>query len=747
MGNQPPSPASRLAFGPFEVDASASELLKGGVRVRLPSQPFLILMTLLEHPGEVVTREQLSERLWSEDTFVDFEHGLNAAMNKLRRALSDSAEQPRYIETVPGRGYRFIGTLEHRVPASVTSANGSSVRDEKPVRRRALWWWLPITAACLAVSLGLWWRLHGGPDTLPSGKLTRLTTDAGISDFPALSPDGKLVAYSSDRIQEGQRDLYVQQVAGGEPIRLTFDGAGNRMPDFSPDGSRVVFRSDRDGGGIYEIPAFGGTARLLAREGLNPKFSPDGSQVAYWVGAEGVAVSVPGSGAVWVLPLAGGQPRRVGPNLTHARFPIWSPDGKHLLVAGYSAAKAHDLSFLDWWLVPADGGQGIKTGFFDALVRNKLARGSAGLTFPDSMPGPGCWLAASNSIIFAAETGTDTQNLFETQVSPAKGQASGLFKRLTAGPGNDSFPSCAVTGVMAFAKLEQHADVWSMPFDLNRTRAKGALERLTQGPARRQYPSLSGDGEYIVFSSTQSGRLSIWLRELATGKESPVAPSPLLQRYPVIDAAGSRVAFSVYENEKRSVYMAAPGGAPEKLCEGCLRATDWSPDGKSVLIFGGGPYRIDVLDVDSRQQTPLLRHSTYSLLYGHFSPDGRWISFTARVKANRGWIMIAPLGGPKPVPESAWIKIAEESAEDWGDWSPDGNTLYFTSERDGHTCLWAQRIGGLSRMPAGEAFAALHLHGRAAYRNQGWSGAGQRITMSLSETTGNIWLMSQSGER
>jgi Tol biopolymer transport system component len=300
---------------------------------------------------------------------------------------------------------------------------------------------------------------------------------------------------------------------------------------------------------------------------------------------------------------------------------------------------------------------------------------------------------------------------------------------------------------VAFAKLERHEEVWSLPFDLDRGRATAAMERLTEGPARRQYPSLSGDGSHVVFSSTQSGRLNIWLKELATGKESPVAPSPLLQRYPVIDAAGSRAAFSVYENENRSVHMAVPGGAQEKLCEGCLRATDWSPDGKSVLIFGGGPYEIDLLDVASRQQTPLLKHSTYNLLYGHFSPDGRWISFTARVKSNRGWIMIAPLVGSKPVPESAWIKIAEGSAEDWGDWSPDGNTLYFTSARDGYACLWAQRLGGPARTPAGEAFAALHLHGRAAYRNLGWSLAGGRIALSLDQSTGNIWLMSKSGER
>src|SRR6476661_219129 len=108
MATQPESPA-RHAFGPFEVDASSGELRKRGVRLHLSGQPLQILLTLLAHPGEVVTRKQLRAEVWSETTFVDFEHGLNAAMNKLRRALGNSAEKPRYIETVPGRGYRFIG--------------------------------------------------------------------------------------------------------------------------------------------------------------------------------------------------------------------------------------------------------------------------------------------------------------------------------------------------------------------------------------------------------------------------------------------------------------------------------------------------------------------------------------------------------------------------------------------------------------------------------------------------------------
>jgi DNA-binding winged helix-turn-helix (wHTH) protein len=232
MAAQPQS-AVRLAFGPFEVHAEAGELRKRGIRVRLSGQPLQILLVLLAHPGEVVTREQLREDVWVAGTFVDFEHGLNAAMNKLRGALSDSPENPRYIETLPGRGYRFIGTLERAQPTAIPLV-AESVVPEQPVvpRSRHLWWGLASLAACF-ISFAVGWQFHNPRAPLPSWRFTRLTADAGLSEFPALSPGGKLLAYSSGPGSPGERDLYIKQVAGGQPIRLTFDGAGNTMPDLT----------------------------------------------------------------------------------------------------------------------------------------------------------------------------------------------------------------------------------------------------------------------------------------------------------------------------------------------------------------------------------------------------------------------------------------------------------------------------------------------------------------------------------
>lgn len=579
-----------LAFGPFSVDARTGEIRKHGVRVRLSGQPLQILLLLLARPGELVTREEIRERLWSDGTFVDFEHGLNAAVNKLRRALGDSAERPRYVETAPGRGYRFVGALD-RAPDGARLASAPPPPEERAGGRggTARWWPAAAALACLAVGLVLAWRLRGPSPPPPPWKLTRLTADAGIADDPALSPDGRLVAYSSDRAladagdpsAEGL-DLYVKHVAGGSPIRLTFDGAGNRTPDFSPDGSRIVFRSSRDGGGLYEIPALGGEARLIAKEGFDPRYSPDGSQVAYWVGARSVSLSVPGSGVVWVVPVGGGPARRVGPGFATARYPIWHQDGKHLLIVGYTSKRAFDSSSIDWWVVATDGSGAARTGAYEALVKASPPPKASARTPVAAVPQPRCWTTPGDRVTFSM-LGGDSWNLWELEVSPRTLAVVGGPERLTTGAGSDLRASCA-GGALAFARGESRSDLWLLPFDLGRGTPTGAPERVTQGASWHDNPSLARNGRFLAFVSDRSGRPSIWLRDLRTKKERSVAASPFVQRFPVSSPSGTRVAYSAYEKDERVVYVSGPRGTPERVCEGCLRTTDWSQDEPALLV-------------------------------------------------------------------------------------------------------------------------------------------------------------------
>jgi eukaryotic-like serine/threonine-protein kinase len=140
-----------ITFGPFEVHASAGKLYRGGIRVRLSGQPFQILLLLLAHPGEVVTRERLRKEIWGEGTFVDFEHSLNAAVNKLRRTLGDSADHPKYIETLTGCGYRFIGSTQQPVANPAAIWNGSPAREMPPPKQRVFAWQAVLLPAMLVV--------------------------------------------------------------------------------------------------------------------------------------------------------------------------------------------------------------------------------------------------------------------------------------------------------------------------------------------------------------------------------------------------------------------------------------------------------------------------------------------------------------------------------------------------------------------------------------------------------------------
>src|SRR5246127_1803150 len=145
----PASPPTKIRFDSFELDVTSGELRKGGNRLRLQPQPFRVLLLLIERTGQVVTREEIQRCLWKDSTFVDFEHGINFSINQIRGALSDSAEDPRYVETLPRRGYRFIGTLEQPSPPKPDSAQETTPAplEGKPMAAKTAWRHSPAIAA------------------------------------------------------------------------------------------------------------------------------------------------------------------------------------------------------------------------------------------------------------------------------------------------------------------------------------------------------------------------------------------------------------------------------------------------------------------------------------------------------------------------------------------------------------------------------------------------------------------------
>jgi TolB-like protein/DNA-binding winged helix-turn-helix (wHTH) protein/tetratricopeptide (TPR) repeat protein len=171
-----------VRFGPFLVDRRTGQLSRHGVRIRLHGQPIQILGILLERPGELVTREELRARVWGAETFVDFEHGLNAAINKLRTALSDSADHPSYIETIPRHGYRFVGSIEPGDPAHDAAPASAVPLPSPPVRRR----WAPIVTGLtilVAAITGVWLR-SGNPAPPPARVMMAVLPFENLSGDP-----------------------------------------------------------------------------------------------------------------------------------------------------------------------------------------------------------------------------------------------------------------------------------------------------------------------------------------------------------------------------------------------------------------------------------------------------------------------------------------------------------------------------------------------------------------------------------
>lgn len=739
-----------VRFDVFEVDLRSAELRKKGHRIRLAPQAIQILILLLSRPGDLIARDELRQRLWAEGTFVDFEHGLNAAINKLRRALGDSADRPRHIETVTGRGYRFIGIIKPTAnPIAAAAADALALPStQAPAQRRRRR--MIVAAAVVIGSATMWWVWPGVSDRQPEWTFVRLTSEGGVAKDPAISQDGSLVVYSSDRDNGNDRDplgggldLYVRHVAGGAPLRLTFDGEGNEMPDFSPDGSRIAFRSTRAGAGIYEIPALGGEAKLLvAAPGLNPRFSPDGLQVAYWVGPQSVASAVPGSGTVWTVSVAGGPPQRVANGLATAQHPIWNKDNRHLLVLGYDSSASFDAAAIDWWVVDAKTSTIIRTGAYQALINAGFRPRANTRTPVPEVPSPSCW-SSDDRVIFSMLIGDDTWNLWDMEVSPRTGRVVGTPRRLTTGPGNDRGACSTAAGNISFEEIERHSGLWVLPFDLAHGQPAGVPQEITAGPIWYDNPSLDAAGTKVAYMADEGAHANIWVRDLDSGRALPLAASPYVQRYPVSSASGRLVAFSEYEKDQRVVYVAAVGQPPEKVCEKCQRATDWSLDERALLVFAGNPYRIGLLDLASHHQQVIVSDPQHHVLYGRFSPDNRWISFTVRLGSSRGRIVIAPFDGDT-VDQRSWMTVAEVDADDYARWSPDGRTLYFSSGRDGHSCLWGQRLDPISRQPIGAPFAVRHLHGQWIFEHGGWSAIGDRIVLPLVQTRSNIWLMSRS---
>ncbi|HEY2946580.1 MAG TPA: protein kinase, partial [Vicinamibacteria bacterium] len=581
--------------------------------------------------------------------------------------------------------------------------------------------------------------------------LKRLTADAGLTTDPALSPDGRLIAYASDRAGNGNLDIWVQQVAGGEPIRLTRHAADESMPDFSPDGTQIAFRSDRDGGGVYLVSALGGEPALIAPQGFNPRFSPDGQWIAYHTGIYGTrSAGIPhfGSGKLYILPVTGGPPRQIQATAKAIDHPIWSPDSRHLLmVASFEVGTEPSA----WWITPLEG---TATEVIREPLRQQGLRGAH----------PMAWLTGER-IVFSAVSG-DTRNSWVATLSPATWQIEGPPARLTSGAGTEG-PTTVASATsdiltLAFASITENVDLWSVPVGRDGTQTASQPIRLTQDAFHDATPAMTADGKTLFYAS----RRDVRARDLVSGRDTKVvsmSPDPLHK--PVLSPDGSKLAFWRLENEGRpsAVFVTdlttAPDGTlrvgslrqlPALAKEGAGWPWSWSPDGRAIWYDTVrwprlGPNHL--YNVAAGRVEAEFVHPQHDLAFLLVSPDGRWLVFFEPLSDNTARLVATPIRDGKPAEEREWVPITgADSGVYWHAWSPRGDVIYFTSARDGFVCVWAQRVARDTMRLLGAPVAIHHAHSprlsisAVGPNTRGLAAAGDKVVFNMSEMTGNIWM-------
>ncbi len=328
-------------FGPFRLEPSERLLLRDGHVVSLTPKAFDLLVYLVEHQGRLVEKSTLMAALWP-DTIVE-EANLAFQVSALRKALEDGGNGESVIQTVPTKGYRFLS------PVTKTTAGRSTW--PSPIRRGVRIAWV-IVLASLVGAVGIWWAnklpsagRRDQVEHLPPQNLTRLTFDPGLQTDVVWSPDGRSIAYASDKT--GNFDIWVQKIDSGEAVRLTRSLANDTQPAWSPDGSTIAFRSERDGGGLFAVPAKTGPERRLSSFGWAPHWSPDGSLVLF-AGSNLSARDVPAQ--LFTVSPDGAKPKPVMEKFLteHANSVIawnWYPDSDHVSIL--ASVPGGDSSSLD----------------------------------------------------------------------------------------------------------------------------------------------------------------------------------------------------------------------------------------------------------------------------------------------------------------------------------------------------------------------------------------------------------------
>ena len=638
-------------FDRFQVDLTSGHLLRSGVRVAIQDQPLQVLRLLLEAEGGVVTRDCLRTALWPEDTFVDFEHGVNTAVKKLRQALEDSAESPTFVETLPKIGYRFLPPVEWvpdaankssspRVvaiaPAGPTAVPPSAVSQEDRRASRKRWLIAAVVVALLVAGVGVYLlrtRPQAQPETLA---INPFTTFPGFEIAPSFSPDGNQIAFSWFGFEkEFQFDLYVKQVGQERAVQLTHHPATFLASAWSPDGRFIAFmrQAEPDATGIYLISALGGSERKLADitpfGGWAPfalSWSSDSKWVAFSKGGSTTAKEGTSPQHLSIhLVNADTTEERVlpdpSPDCAHIWQPAFSPDGRSIASV---CVLTGDVAKI--FVQTVDGKQAHEVEGAKALEN------FAGIT----------WATDSRSLLYCAD-----MHLWRVPVEGGKPE------KLLFAQDVETVTVARTGNRLAYAQVRHTPNIWKLEIT-GETKAAGPATKLISSSRGDAGPHISPDGKHLAFQSARSGSWEMW----------------------VTDRDGSN-----------PVQLTSFGG-PQ------VETPSWAPDSRRIVfdLRASGKAELYVVNLDGGPPKRLPT-GTASASNPFWAADGRWIYFSTE-RPDIIW--------KAPVEGGASVRLIEGEGKVWPQASVDGNRVFFYKMANGHSESWSASVnGGDERAVAG----------------------------------------------
>jgi len=636
------------------------------MRLRLSGQPFQVLAVLVERPGELITREELHVKLWPADTFVDFDHGLNNAVARIREVLEDSSGTPRYIETIPRHGYRFIAPITEILPvngsgpvpstslanreARLTPSDASASMTESRRNHTTLFVGMALLIALTAGALG-YWRMRT-PAAPRASNYVQLTHDGKRKTL--IGTEGSRLYFSS--ASSDYQGMLEMSTSGDEPKRIPVLPSPAFNPvSLSPDGSRLlaVEMQSNDIGPLWILPLLGGSPRRVGDVvGQDAAWSPDGKSLAYCNG-----------GNVFVAKADGTESRMLVtmkyPGVSH---PLWSPDGETLRFDVVENVSGHPVTI---WEVSLDG-----TGLHRLLP---------GWNNSPDYECCGRWTADGKYLLFESRR----------QVW-ALSQRAGPFRnrpkpiQLTFSPLVMANPTPSTDGKKLF--------VVGMTFnaELMRYDIKSSQFLPFIGGIPAEFASFSRDGQWVAYVSYPNGAL--W-RSKVDGSErlqltyppSYLAP-PSYALLPRWSPDGKTIVF--WETDSHGVakiYEVSADVMPPHLLmpddQSQQWDPNWSPDGNKIVFSGprDPSSTIRILDLKTHQVDTLL--GSQGLSSPRWSPDGRYIS---GVSADSTRLLLFDFQAQK------WIELAKGNLGN-SEFSHDGRYLQFL-DITGSGTVWRIRL-------------------------------------------------------